>query len=285
MESYQELQSGIDKATTEKESNEQRIKQLIGYLPPSNAEIRALEDRIASNEKTLNRLKVEQDTAERAFSEIFVRFEESVIGRADLVREKFASRISDFLLEDADISFTTTREAIGESGKRYDWPTFVLNMTSGTFDNPRLRRNRNEVSLSQGEFIDLAFRLALVEVAAEDGPATLVFDAPEASLDALFMRRAGAFLAKFTMSNDKNRLIVTSNLTNAEMIPALFGAYEPHEGDPHPIVTPRQTRRQRVINLLELAAPTRAVEAIGHRYDDLLDMALFPPGGESQPGL
>jgi len=97
--------------------------------------------------------------------------------------------------------------------------------------------------MSQGEFIDLAFRLALVSVAAEGGAASMIFDAPEASLDALFMRRAGAFLAKFTNDNPGNRLIVTSNLTNADMIPALFGAYEPQEGDPEPQSIPREQRK------------------------------------------
>ena len=140
-------------------------------------------------------------------------------------------------------------------------------MTSGTFDNPFPRRNRSEVSMSQGEFIDLAFRLALVEVAAGDGPATLVFDAPEASLDALFMRRAGTFLTRFTQANEENRLIVTSNLTNADMIPALFGAYEQQEGDPAPVTIPRSERWDRVIDLLKIAAPTSAVQLVKSRYD------------------
>ena len=139
--------------------------------------------------------------------------------------------------------------------------------------------------MSQGEFIDLAFRLALVEVAAGDGPATLIFDAPEASLDALFMRRAGAFLARFAEHHVDNRLIVTSNLTNADMIPALFGAYEAEAGDPNPLTIPREERWSRVVDLLKIAAPTSAVQMIGDRYDDLLNSALFPPRGEEEPGL
>jgi hypothetical protein len=139
--------------------------------------------------------------------------------------------------------------------------------------------------MSQGEFIDLSFRLALAEVAASSGPATLIFDAPEASLDALFMRRAGAFLALFSGSHAENRLVVTSNLTNADMIPALFGAYVPEEGDPIPSTIPRSERRARVIDLLQVAAPTRAVSLVGDRYRNLLNLALFPPDGEGKPGL
>ena len=94
-------------------------------------------------------------------------------------------------MERAEISLHTIRSAVGESGQSYDWPTFQLSMTSGTFDNPSPRRSAAEVSMSQGEFIDLAFRLALLDATSDGGSACLIFDAPEASLDALFMRRAG----------------------------------------------------------------------------------------------
>ena len=104
-------------------------------------------------------------------------------------------------------------------------------------------------------------------------------------MDALFMRRAGAFLARFTAAHAENRLIVTSNLTNADMIPALFGAYDPEKGDPEPITIPRSERRDRVVDLLEIAAPTSAVQLVGDRYKNLLDKALFPPNGPGAPGL
>ena len=282
---FNELQSEIDNLRSDMSSNEQRAKQIAGFLPPNLHSLHALEGQVSSQNETLKNLKKEQEAAEREFSAVFGSFQQSIEAHADQIQEKFANRISEFLVERAEISFTPTREPIGESGKRYEWPSFSLSMTSGTFDNPFLRRNRSEVSMSQGEFIDLAFRLALVEVAAGDSPSTLVFDAPEASLDALFMRRAGAFLARFTKANKENRLIVTSNLTNADMIPALFGAYEQQEGDPAPITVPRPDRWNRVIDLLRIAAPTRAVQLVGSRYDDLLSKALFPPEGEEKPGL
>lgn len=279
------VQSQIDKLLIKRRSNEKRIRQIAGALPPSPPELRALEERVATQDKTLSDLRHEQIQADAKFSEIFSEFQQAIQAAADNIRDRFAVRISQFLLEHAEITFSTTRAPIGESGKSYEWPTFLLNMTSGTFDNPSPRRSRNEVSMSQGEFIDLAFRLALVEVAAGSGPATLVFDAPEASLDALFMRRAGAFLARFAQNHPENRLVVTSNLTNADMIPALFGAYEPMLGDPIPIVISRDERWSRVVDLLKVAVPTTAVQKIGRRYDDLLCIALFPPDGEGRPGL
>ena len=282
---YDEVQAQIDELLLQRRANESRVRQIAGSLPPSPPELRALEERVASQDQTLAELKTEQADAERAFSSVFLEYQETINDLADQIRERFSARISEFLLERAEISFTTTRAPIGESGKSYEWPAFRLSMTSGTFDNPSPRLDRSEVSMSQGEFIDLAFRLALVEIAAGDGPATLVFDAPEASLDALFMRRAGAFLARFAEHHVDNRLIVTSNLTNADMIPALFGAYEAEAGDPNPLTIPREQRWSRVIDLLKIAAPTSAVQMIGDRYDDLLNRALFPPHGEQESGL
>ena len=273
---FDELQCDIDRLVSDKQSNERRVQQIAGSLPPTPPQVQALEERVNSQSKTLAIYRRAQEDAEREFSEVFGNFQRSVATRADQIRSKFANRITEFLLERAEIALTTTRAPIGESGRSFEWPSFVLTMTSGTFDNPSPRRSRSEVSMSQGEFIDLAFRLALVEVAAGDGPATLIFDAPEASLDALFMRRAGAFLARFTESHTENRLIVTSNLTNADMIPALFGAYEPQDGDPEPLTIPRAERSHRVIDLLKLATPTSAVQLVGSRYDELLSHALFP---------
>lgn len=282
---YDACQGEIDKLIVDKSASEKRIEQIAGSVPPSPPAVAALEERIKAQEKTLADLQKKQRLAEVDFSEVFGAFKQSIEDRADKIRERFIARISEFLVERAEITLVTSRAPVGESGQSYDWPSFQLSMTSGTFDNPSPRRLRSEVSMSQGEFIDLAFRLALVEVATGDHAAALVFDAPEASLDALFMRRAGAFLAEFTAANPQNRLIVTSNLTNADMIPALFGAFVPEEGDPQPSIIPRSERRSRVIDLLEIAAPTSAVTLVGDRYKNLLDQALFPPSGAGVAGL
>lgn len=280
-----DLQAELDRIVQERSPLEKRARQIAGFVPPSPPEVAALEERVKTQFDILAQMKLDQSDAERAFSEIFGQFKSSVEKRADAIRQRFSEKIAEFLVEKAEITLAVRRGPIGESGQSYDWPTFNLSMTSGTFGAPAPRLSRKDVSMSQGEFIDLAFRLALVGVAAEDGPATMIFDAPEASLDALFMRRAGAFLARFTEANLENRLIVTSNLTNAAMIPALFGAYEPEEGDPTPHTIPRGDRRKRVIDLLELAAPTSAVELVGNRYKNLLDQAIFPPEGQAVAGL
>jgi hypothetical protein len=282
---FDALQREIDQHNARRSVREKRVQQLAGSLPPSAPQVNALRERIKRQEETLESLEKKQKEAEGEFTAVFDEFRHSVEARASTIRESFGRKIADFLVEKAEISLSVLRSAVGESGRSYEWPMFQLSMTSGTYDNPSPRRSAAEVSMSQGEFIDLAFRLALVDAAADGGPACLIFDAPEASLDALFVRRAGAFLTRFTQENSRNRLIVTTNLTNTDMIPALFGAYVPLEGDPTPSPIPREERVDRVIDLLEIAAPTSAVRLVGDRYKNYLDKALFPPDGSSEPGL
>ncbi|WP_133244881.1 hypothetical protein [Caulobacter radicis] len=285
MSSFGEIDAGIAELRARIKASQVRLDDLSGSLPPPPPEIKALEDRVRTQEITLEQLQTDQRRAELDFSDVFEQFRVAIEVQANSIREKFGNRISEFLVEAAEITLETHRAPLGESGQSYPWPVFRLSMTSGTFENPSARRSVKEVSMSQGEFIDLAFRLALAEASTKESPVALIFDAPEASLDALFMRRAGAFLAKFTEENSENRLVVTSNLTNADMIPALFGAYIPEEGDPSPVIIPREERSARVIDLLTIAAPTRAVHLVGDRYRGLLDRALFPPYGVGSDGF
>lgn len=125
---FNKLQSEIDNRKGDMSSNEQRELQLAESLPPGLHSLHALEDQVSRQSETLQNLKKEQETAERKFSAVFGSFQQSIEAHADQIREKFANRISEFLVERAEISFTPTREPIGESGKRYEWPSFSLSM-------------------------------------------------------------------------------------------------------------------------------------------------------------
>jgi hypothetical protein len=91
-------------------------------------------------------------------------------------------------------------------------------------------------------------------------------ETPEASLDGLAMDRVGHALAQFGSVND-NRLIVTSNLSNAGLITALFGG-------PTQDANEVRGREARLINLLRVAAPNRALANDGEAYKALLTHAL-----------
>lgn len=154
-------------------------------------------------------------------------------------------------------------QALGQSHDRLQVPAYAAEMTAADRPGFSRRKDPSEVSQSQRELIDLAFRLALVEVFG--GSCTFVLETPEASLDGLAMERVGSTLAAFA-AKDGNRLVVTSNLTNAGIITALFGDSAPKEQ------VPRQ--RQRVLNLLQIAAPNQALLGDRARYITLLEDAI-----------
>ena len=129
-----------------------------------------------------------------------------------------------------------------------------------------MRHSPDDVSESQRELIDLAFRLALIKAATGGADSTLTMETPEASLDELAMQRVGMALHRFANSKG-NRLIVTSNLTNAGMITAMFGGRVKRP-------TELSQRRKHVLNLVEVAAPNQAVLKSRASYLRILAKAL-----------
>ena len=97
--------------------------------------------------------------------------------------------------------------------------------------------------------------MTLMTVAGGVAGGTLVIDAPESSLDAVFVSRAADVLTRFGNGGPNNRLIVTSNLVEGDLIPALVRrAKIKSASDP------------RVLDLLSIAAPTAAVAKLKKEY-------------------
>lgn len=184
-------------------------------------------------------------------------------------------------------------------------------MSSGVFTgSPSAREDADSVSESQREFIDLAFRMALIEAAADpDSDAMLVLETPEASLDSLFVQEAGELFRGFASKGgtDGNVFIASTNLNNEGMIPVLFGAVLPPpreltadrdanvlaEGTP-PITAleaaprlPPAKRLRHLINLLDLSAPNAALRQHRAYYEAKLRDAMFAdlPEAEREAAL
>ena len=154
-------------------------------------------------------------------------------------------------------------QAPGDAHERLHVPAYAAEMEAADRPGFVRRGSSSEVSESQRELVDLAFRLALVEVLG--GPCTFVMETPEASLDGLAMQRVGGALSTFADSGT-NRLVVTSNLSNAGIITALFGG--PGTGQQ------AEERLGRVLNLLQVAAPNRALDENRSHYMKLLGSAV-----------
>ena len=202
---------------------------------------------------------------------LFAERRDVITGRSEEVVEAFAQLVQVLLIEEVRLARMEVKprylEAPGRGADRVEFPAYVAEMTVAARPTLTRRNDPSEVSESQRELIDLAFRLALVTVFG--GASTFAMETPEASLDGIAMERVGRALSEFA-SKDGNRVIVTSNLTNAGIVTALFEGTAPEAGT--------ESRLRRVLNLLEVAVPNRALSKDRDRYQALLSEAVVGTG-------
>ncbi len=239
-----------------------RLAAFGARLPASGSATTELEVSVKVSQENLEALQKTRNEAVGRFRRMMAAASERIVGAHSTVQHYFRTYVRHFLAETCELNLRNRRRPIGESGQAVDFPGFDVLMTSGVFrDQPRPRETREDISESQKEFIDLAFRMALMRAATrEDEGAMLVLETPESSLDSLFVYRAGALLRQFAEEGGElgNMLIASSNLNDANMIPALLGI------DSDPALA--KDVPGRVINLLDLAAPNAAMLTQGDAY-------------------
>lgn len=76
------------------------------------------------------------------------------------------------------------------------------------------RKDSYQLSESQRYFIDIALRMALIELSTNS--ATFLIDTPEGSLDIAYESRAGKMLGDFAKQNHK--LIMTANINSSQLL-------------------------------------------------------------------
>lgn len=164
-----------------------------------------------------------------------------------------------FLQEKVNVTFSRqTPFKIATGADRVNIPTFTINMTSSTHKIAHERLHSNSVSESQKEFLDLAFRMTLLDLVNDSGSIMLVIETPEASLDSWFMRRAADLMRRFAPENKtvSRKVIATSNVNGTQMIPALLGLV----GEDGIISKLPIERENHLINLLDLTPPPAALD-------------------------
>jgi hypothetical protein len=247
----------------------------------------------------LKALEEERTAAELRYMRVKDGQEQRLVERLDATKTSFARIARHLLAEQCILRATSEERRIGEEGERISFPILEVMMSSGVFTgSPSPRANASSVSESQREFIDLAFRMALIEAAAaETSDAMLVIETPEASLDSLFVTEAGELFRRFGAEggSEGNVFIASTNLNNEGMIPALFGAVPPPEREPTAerdedvlaegvpaveMATPAPTlqpadRKLHLINLLDISAPNAALRQHRSYYEEKLRDAMY----------
>jgi energy-coupling factor transporter ATP-binding protein EcfA2 len=232
-----------------------RIEELASSLPPDEAKLHERRRELATMRTRLETMKRELTQRRKRFSRFIERTSHEILARRDEVQDGFEDFAEDFLLEQCRLVWAPHRDTVGQSGTAIDFPAFDLEMTGADFSTMVRREGPQQVSESQREFIDLAFRMALIQVAGSGGIGSIVIDAPESSLDAVFVTRAADVLIRFS-SYVGNRLLITSNLVEGDLIPELI-----HKGGIE------SQKSSRVIDLLKVAAPTAATKKLKLDYE------------------
>jgi AAA domain len=238
----------------------EQIQSLVSQLPPEEQaarrqydDLKGLENRVATMRQTLKEKR-------EAFAEEMNGHREAIRHFAADIKTSFEAAASGFLLEHSGLSWSPVRTPVGQAGgdgaEPVDYPAFAVELSGSDFSTIVRRDGPGDVSESQREFIDLAFRMALIHVAAENKAGTIVIDAPESSLDAVFINRAAAVLAHFANANPFNRLIAASNLAGSELVPAMLIAAD----------ADAERRKSRLVDLFTTGNPTQAMKQLASEY-------------------
>jgi hypothetical protein len=244
---FNDLQVRLQALTATVAERRARIDDLIRRLPPDEAKLHERRGELATLRGEVEAMRAEL-VGLRADFQIFIdSVTDEMSRRADAVKKAFAGFASGFMLDETELVWAPHKDTVGQSGQQVSYPAFELSVGNSRFLSAVRRSEPYQVSESQREFIDLAFRMTLILAGTSHGVGSLVIDAPESSLDAVFVKRAAEVLTRFADGSSENRLVITSNLIDGDLIPELLrNAQIRSASDP------------RVVDLLRVAAPTRA---------------------------
>ena len=240
-----------------------RIDLLVQRLPPDEQEVHKQRAELASMRSRVAALTKDLEEKQKSFSGFIDAQNQTMARKSAAIMSAFSEFAGGFLLETVELAWSPQSARVGQTGEPVDFPGFELDMTGTNFPTAVRRSGPEHVSESQREFIDLAFRMALMQVASKEGSSSLVIDAPESSLDAVFVTRAAEVLARYGDSKLGNRLITTSNLVEGDLIPELLKKS-----------APAGNRKSRVLDLFAIAEPTAAIREMGKEYQKIMKALL-----------
>ena len=264
----------IDLALIELENDQQLTQdeiRAIRELPGERKQQIALVEWADDQEDQLRSQKEQAERAADLYLEAVEEGQAQIQSIASRVSRSFSKYAQAFISEDVDLELNNEIVDVGQSGARVEIPVFTVRMTSGTSSVPTKRIAEDAVSESQKEFLDLAFRMALLDAIDAKG-ASIFIETPEASLDAVFIKNAGDMLRSFSgegESRSNRQVVATCNLVGNEMIPALLGLLDQQ----HKRYPPDDIDKS-IVNLLDIAAPSKALRDNHEEYKRLLDRAL-----------
>lgn len=249
----------LQEASSLRRTTQQQLEELRRHLPADGSLAGTENGIIEAEKKALLELELQRNQLVEEYREAITEGQTKMASLTEDLRRSFTRYAEAFLMEEVNVDISRQspfRPATG--AKAVNIPTFTVKMTSSTFKQPEARSSADSVSESQKEFLDLAFRMAMIDLLAAKASITLVVETPEASLDSYFMRRAADLMRSFTTHQESasRRLIATSNLNGTKMIPALLGILAKDWS----ILSNRPADAGHLVNLMELTARAKVLD-------------------------
>lgn len=244
------------------EEAEQTVRRLRKLLPSEeSAELAMEEDRIATLRREVQAFRDDRDDAERQIDELLEDLKRAAERVRETLEARFHKRAAPFFAERVRLVYAPRETRIGQGGRVFSFPAFEIEMTSGATQGEFVRRRADQVSLSQREYLDIIFRMAIIDVLSSSG-GSLVVDGPEGSVDAVFAERAGDLFSNFAAGTDLST-ILACNIVEGGFIPQTLRLFPTAEA-----------RRNRVVNLIKSATPTAALRELRPEYERKVEEIL-----------
>ncbi len=196
-------------------------------------------------EKQLASLKRELAKTNAVFNDIQAR-----------IAKAFKKYATLYLDEKCDVAFLQESELPGKRGPQIKAPHAAFYpVVSG-----ETRPSAQALSDAQRSFVDLAFRMAVLDVwhQVTKQTVTMIIETPEGAVDIAYMERVATMIRTF--GEQGHTLLITTNLNNEVFLPELMAAW------------PKRTRRSHILNLLEVGSPRPVQIAYQPHFNAILKL-------------
>jgi AAA domain-containing protein len=161
-----------------------------------------------------------------------------------------------YLDEPCDVAFLKEHELPSKRGPQVKAPhAAFFPVVSG-----ETRPSSQDLSDAQRSFVDLAFRMAVVEVWHKETrkTVTLFVETPEGAVDIAYMERVATMLRTFGQQG--HTMIITTNLNNDIFLPEVMA------------LRPKSERSASILNLLDEGNPRPVQRAQHRRFERILSL-------------
>ncbi len=265
-DAFEAADKRLENVRQEVDTARRDAQRLRSKLPIADqTELAREESRIDFVRQEALRSQKERDDAESKISALILSLTKATEAIRDRLVNTFQKRADEFFAEKVRLVYAPRKDRIGQTGRAFEFPAFEIEMTSGATQAQFIRRSADQVSLSQREYLDMLFRISIIETIA-GGTGSFVVDGPEGSLDAVFASRAGDLFAALGATAAGNTVIMAVNIVAGQFIPNTLRNY-PSE----------PKRKKRLVNLIELGFPTTALTQLKTDYQAAVTNILALP--------